>query len=485
VRLYDVGIFHQILWGISHGLGFHSTISGAGDFLLDHFSPSLRLLVPAFQYFQETPLFLPALQGFLLFGGAAAWVYLAENVPGVTREFRSQLAGATTLFILGFESLWGNLEWGFHENAVGFFSLSWALALIFTQKIDPSWFVRIANFVKSCGALALLVIAAGSKEILLLDVSLILVCWAYFQFRTQRFPFWMRSLIASIWIGIAGVLIWKFYQFEMIAHPADKNYFNRYYSYLGSDLSEFLRSLVFTPMRVVEVIGAKPLVKYLRIVLAPWFFLPVVFLVVVILKRKKTSPELIRLATIPWGVGILPSFASAALATYPPLREASFHYVLELWPILASVTLLIFSILQSTRLVWLWAIFSLFLWDHNPIHDYREYHREAQQTVEVRAKIQGLPQDAAIVADELAGTWVAGRKWVTRWPEIHLLPNQCPDYILVKHSESGTLTEMGVKALMNRCQSRLKTPQLNSDLYAPIPMWRSGVWSAYRVKVKR
>ncbi|MEO5969328.1 MAG: hypothetical protein ABIQ95_05330, partial [Bdellovibrionia bacterium] len=40
VTLWDVGIFHQILWSLVHGLGFNSTLSGAGDFLSDHFAPS-------------------------------------------------------------------------------------------------------------------------------------------------------------------------------------------------------------------------------------------------------------------------------------------------------------------------------------------------------------------------------------------------------------------------------------------------------------
>ena len=75
VRLYDVGIFHQILWSITNGLGFHSTISGAGDFLKDHLSPSLLLFVPLFSVFDGNPLFLPVLQVSLIFLGAAAWIF--------------------------------------------------------------------------------------------------------------------------------------------------------------------------------------------------------------------------------------------------------------------------------------------------------------------------------------------------------------------------------------------------------------------------
>ena len=108
-RLFDVGIFHQILWSLIHGLGFHSSISGAGNFLLDHLSPSLALLAPFFWLSGESPYFLSQVHVLLLFGGAAAWLYYAEKLPGVPRHFRPHLAAATVVFIISFDSLWGNI----------------------------------------------------------------------------------------------------------------------------------------------------------------------------------------------------------------------------------------------------------------------------------------------------------------------------------------------------------------------------------------
>jgi len=43
--VYDVGIFHQVLWNTAHGLPFASSLSHM-NYLGDHFSPSFGLLAP-------------------------------------------------------------------------------------------------------------------------------------------------------------------------------------------------------------------------------------------------------------------------------------------------------------------------------------------------------------------------------------------------------------------------------------------------------
>ena len=135
--LYDVGLFHQILWSLANGHAFASSISKAGDFLQDHLSPSLALLTPFFWISQSSPLTLAFLHSSLIFGGVAAWVYLAERLSGLTESKRNQLAAATLIFSLSFESLWGNLRWGFHENSIYFCSFSWAIAFLILENIPP------------------------------------------------------------------------------------------------------------------------------------------------------------------------------------------------------------------------------------------------------------------------------------------------------------------------------------------------------------
>lgn len=434
VPLYDVGIFHQILWSLSHGLGFFSSISKAGNFLHDHFSPSLALFLPFFKLSGESPYFLPVVQSILIFGGGAAWIYLAERVPCVTSDFRSKLAAGTTVFILGFDSLWGNLRWGFHENAIAFFSWSWAIALYFSEEGNKNWALTKQGLVW-----VLLLVTAFSKEILLPDISFMLWVWV-FQKKTSFKGFRLAGVVLAV------ALLWGFILFERMPHPADKNYFDRYYSYLGNDVSGIFHSIFQAPKLVLENIGMVELCRYFWVVFSPWLFLPLLGSMAG--KGKRNF----------WLLAIVPSFASAALSSFPLLRRSNFHYVLELWPILAGMTVVYLAQKRSEKLVWAWALFSLLRWDHDPIQDFREYGRKVQTAGEVRNFFRSIPRDAAVAADDLAGPWVASRKNISRWPDLSLLPGQCPDYIILHNSSPD---DQALQTVVKRCV--LKTGVLRSQ----------------------
>lgn len=414
VPLFDVGLFHQILWSLDHGMGFHSTISQSGNFLQDHFSPTLALLVPLFHLTLNSPFFLPVLQVFLLFGGASAWVYLAERLPGASVKTQNQLAAATTVFIVGFGSLWGNLRWGFHENSIAFISLSWALAFLITSKS------------KEFLILFLSMIAALSKEILLLDVALFFGLWALLEWRKQRRLFPIGLTLLSI------LLISGFIYFEKLPHPADKNYFERYYSYLGNNLFDFAKNLIFQPFLISQNVGRKELLQYLYTVFSPWLFLPIWIPFVTRIQKSTLGKEGIQSY---WIWIMAPSFFSSAIATYPPLRSSNNHYVLELWPLLAPLTLLGLVRLKSQTWIWMWAIFSLFKMDQDPIADMREFYQGAKKMCEIRSRLKEIPTEDSLIATELSGTWVAGRKSVTRWPHTEFIPNRCPDRVVILKSE--------------------------------------------------
>lgn len=456
--LYDVGIFHQILWSLAHGLGFNSTVSKAGNFLLDHLSPSLALLTPVYWLSGSSPLALPIVHPLLIFGGVAAWVWLAERAPGASPELRRQLAAATLVFGLSFDSLWGNLRWGFHENAIAFVALSWALALVFT---DSSTDFRAKA--KRAAAFALFAVAAWSKEILLVDVAFYLVVWAFFlrlsREKGTRLLSWGLVVMAVIFIRV-------FVQFEQMPHPADKNYFERYYGYLGLGLSDFFRSLFLKPWVVFENVGTGEILKYFKTVLLPWLGLPLAWL---FWKRSRAA----------WLLGILPSFASALLATYPPLRGPGFHYVLELWPLLATLTILalaewaprrawVAARVTRQRLIWTWALLALLAMDHDPWNAFREYRTEAIAQAEARAMIQAIPPEHAVIADELAGTWVSGRPVATRWPDLAIVRDR------------SRVKDVGPVFLLIEGQS--DDPELLARLTGssePRPFRSAGAWSLY------
>lgn len=468
--LYDVGIFHQILWSLNHGLGFFSTLSGAGNFLLDHFCPTLALWVPLFSVFHESPLFLPIIHVILIYSGVSAWVFLAARVPGVDRKIRMDLAAATSVFALGFESLWGNLQWGFHENTLAFTTLSWAFALGFSEWSNENRAKRNSVL------LILLGIAALSKEILLLDVSVLLLVWAFTAFKDQRkSPTRWRWHWITFLLGLGLSLVAGFIAFEKLAHPPDKNYFNRYYAYLGQNLSAFFFTLIHSPRLILETIGPRELTKYFFTVFSPWLFLPLWAGAFFKLHRKASHPIAPTLSPgLTFGLlfSILPSLLSAALATFPPLRRPEFHYVMELWPALACLTILSLGWIGSSRLIWIWALFSLLRWDHNPFCDLQDYWKQANEQFLVRTHLQSIDPKARVSADEITGTWVASREWVTRWPSTLLLPGDCPDHILIQVPEQESPSAKNLKAILSRCGGGHPPWK---------PTWSSGNWVDYKL----
>jgi len=474
VPLWDVGIFHQILWSLAHGLGFHSTISGAGDFLGDHFAPSLALLVPLFELFGETPLFLPVIQVLLIFGGGAAWIFLAERAGQATfGDELNPLAAATTVFVLSFDSLWKNLRWGFHENAIAFCALSWAMALLLSSALGG----RPA--VKKGLITVLFLVAAGSKEILLLDIGLGFLVWGG-QDLLGRHKGRSPVGLAIAKLSVALVLGLGFVLFETMAHPPDKNYFNRYYAYLGSNLSEFLTNVLFAPGRVLGAVGLKAMLRYFWVVFLPWLFLLPVFGLRVFTNLRGRKLRFSLAPDTPWLLMIVPSFASAALASFPPLRDPGFHYVLELWPVLACVTIQALARQRSgltaggAGLAWGWALMSLLALDFDPVAEYREYRSQQVGRSELIQLIGKIPPEAAVMADELAGTWISGRRWATRWPDTRLLPLDCPGYILIE--EPTPEREKEVQALFSRCGGP------RGERIAQATIQRAGGWVLYRVQ---
>ena len=423
VPLWDVGIFHQVLYSLNRGLGFQSSLSEAGDFLTDHFSPSLILLVPFFRLASESAYFLPLCQVFLLFGGGAAWIFYAERIPHQKLAFRNQLAGATCLFFLSFNSIWMNLRWGFHENAIGFFCLSWFFCLFFLS--SSSDHLKKRFFIPSA-LMILLWVAAGTKEIVLLDVALVCFVWAFSGKKSRRF-----FSIPNLALFLFGILfIGVFLVFESMPHPAGKNYFVRYYSYLGEDLKSFLTHLLWAPILIFENVGAKELFRYVWTVFGNWLFLPIL-----IHFGKKVRPQLAssRSPSSLWIVTLIPSLTSAALATYPPLRSDKFHYVLELWPVLAFVTLNCLSLLQSSRLIVFWAVFQLFRLDFDPWTEMREAYSEGNKLSLVRQILSDIPESESVAADELSGPWVCNRRHLTRLPDIH----ESPTYFVINQRISA------------------------------------------------
>jgi hypothetical protein len=308
----------------------------------------------------------------------------------------------------------------------------------------------------------LLFAAAGAKEILLLDVAVIFGVWALIEGESSIGR--ARIVKVALLLSAAFCLVWLFVSFESLPHPADKNYFARYYSYLGLDLKSFVLNGLTAPWRIVDAVGAKELVAYAATVFVPWLGLPLVWWFWCV--RGRANPggrETLFFALV--SLAIVPSLASSAIATYLPLRRSGFHYVLELWPVMAVLCIIAlprFDRWLGGKLPWAWALVALISLDQDPWNQMREYWRQAWDAAPARKVMMALPVNEGIAADELAGTWVAGRLLVTRWPDLSFFQDNCPHWVILPE---GRPAPMGC--------SRVETP---------VKAWTAGGWSGYRLR---
>ena len=83
---FDQGIFQQVLYSISHGLGFQYTLEyGNRSYLATHFAPYLALIAPFFRLSGNSNYFLVVLNSLLIWGGVWAWVKQAVGPVKASR----------------------------------------------------------------------------------------------------------------------------------------------------------------------------------------------------------------------------------------------------------------------------------------------------------------------------------------------------------------------------------------------------------------
>lgn len=451
VTQYDVGIFHQVLWSLGEGQGPWSSISRAGNFWMDHTALSLVTLLPFFKLVGGHPLFLPIVQPLLINGGLAALLYFVDHLPKVINSpsdpsldsrpafsFQQILGISTLTAILCFDSTWLNRGWGFHENTIAFFCSLWGFALLFCS---PEATLRLRVL-----TLFLLLTAALSKEILLLNFFLSFLLWSLYEPRAK-----LRIALRVLSIMLLCGFVW----FELQPHPANKNYFVRYYSYLGHGLLEFAKTLVSQPGLVLSAIGKDSLQRYAWDISKYWLVLPLISAGLIRRFGKVDPWDGVPLLRSPWLwlLTLGPSFASCALSTYPPLRWIRFHYVMELWPLLFLLALVGLARLNSKVLAVSWGFWMFFQWTTSPLSDAIQYASLAESREPIREqllKISRVTPEASIAAIEEVGTWLASRKIISRYPDLDFIPNECPDWWIVRDNQE--LDHSLLQARLKRCQ---------------------------------
>lgn len=404
--LFDVGIFHQIIASFVRDGSFFTSISGSGGHFNDHFSPSLALLAPAFWLTGSAPWILPLCHVALMWLGGLAWLKMAKSVDDAS----GHLVLAVSLFFCTFDSLWLNVWWGFHETAISFAAWSWFFAIRSTSPYSTKRNIYLT---------LILVVGACAKETSLVEATCLCLVSCFFDFRDRH------RKTAGWWLLIAVVLVAALLKFESLPKPGDKNYFIRYYGYLGFNTKDAVFNLLKNPLKPFQVIGETEILKFIWTLLFPWLGLPIV---VLFYHNFRASRLWL------WFIAFLPSMGLLALATYPDLRGAKFHYVIAIWPIMAFVTINAFKTPRVRKLIWLWVFINAFyqgkdVWENSrlALSDMVTYGFDDQV-------FRGIPLDAKISADQRAGTWIANLPFVTRWDDLSFYQDRCPDIVLI-HDE--------------------------------------------------
>lgn len=464
--LFDVGLFHQVLWSLTHGHGFLSTISGSGDHIKDHLSLSFIALAPFFYLTAGAAWFLPLAYVLLVALGLSAWFYLAKRLFPGKDGLDVWIRVTIVIVALSMNSLWGNLAWGFHETTLAFAGFSWAYVLLLAPsvtQVKTSWL----DCYRRPLAGAAFLLAALSKETALLDAVVVTFCCGVLALRRKR---WNSIFLLMVAVAFAALFIW----FETQPKPADKNYITRYYGYLGSNLRDFGFNLLFHPQRVIEVIGVGELARFAWTLFAPFAALPVLFVFLVWGKRKSrdaVNHDLLSVFSAVLLVSVLPNLLTMAISTLADLRQSRFHYVMAVWPAFAAISMVALKYLASRwgqsrvrSFLISWILLSQMTWDRDPMWLLHLGLRDLRSSWGSQEALNAIGKDDSVSADERIGPWLSNRELITRWPEIKLFGNSCPDWIVLHKDQSKELS---------RHNCGVSTVHMNLE--------EPGLWAVYKV----
>jgi uncharacterized membrane protein len=286
---FDLGIYDQVVWNTLHGrLFFYTTTGQPLLHLSNHADPILLLLAP-FYLIYSGPEMLLFLQTAAIGLGALPLFWLAREKLG------SNLAGISLLLAyLLFPTLEVVTLWDFHPPALATGFLMYAF--YFLVKRRPAWFLLFAILAMAC------------KEHIAL-VVLFMGLYALIRYRDWRLGLPTLLLAGGYFIA---VMYWIIPTYSV----TDSHLFLGYYSYLGDSPLQIIVTTLTRPDLVLQHLWQPDKLRYLRDVLTPFAFLPLLGLPLLLIG--------------------LPMFAINLLSANPAMHDASLgQYGADLAPWLA------------------------------------------------------------------------------------------------------------------------------------------------------
>ena len=242
---FDLGIFDQVLWNILHNNGAVTSILGDRHFFGEHFSPILYLLTPLYFIYTD-PKILLIFQTIALASGAIPVYALARN-----KLKSQQLALLFAFLYLCYQPLRNVNVAEFHPVA-----LTTPLLLFAFYSLDRRKYLPFGI----CLVLALL-----CKEEIAEIVCILGIYLAYVQKKK-----W------GIALALSGIAIFVIDIFVIIPHYRGAPFgFVHRYQYLGDNIPDMLKTLVFHPFYVIRHVLLPKKIAYIIQVFGPLGFLSV------------------------------------------------------------------------------------------------------------------------------------------------------------------------------------------------------------------
>jgi len=364
--LYDLGIFHQVLWNTARGLPFASSIKHM-NYLGDHFSPSFALLSPLE--------WLPFPVEALLVAQAAAEVLTAWSLFLLARRHLdarlSLLIGIGTLFC---PPLFVSTLSDVHPEIFMAAALARGLYDLDRDRPLPA-------------ALWLLLMLGGKEDagLILLPLGLVLAT----DVKHRRFGL-LLALGSALWMALAFKVLMP--MFRPPPRPGAAWFYLGRYSHLGGSLGEVVRSLLLHPLRSLWVSATWSKILTLVLVLGVWGFSPLFG------GLRATAA--------------LPLLGAHFLSSRWEQFGYHFHYLVPMMPILAWAA--IFGVRQSLGRWPAWLAVMVTLVSAKSVSDRLDIsqHQRWPHHAALREAVAMIPPTASVCVQNWFGAHLSGRSQV-------------------------------------------------------------------------
>ena len=330
---FDLGIYDQVVWNTLHGRIFFYTTTGLPLLHLSNHADPILFLVAPFYLIHSGPQMLLFLQAAAIGLGGMPVFWLARE------KLESDFAALSLLLAyLLFPTLAVVTLWDFHPPALAVGFLMYAFYFLVKRK--PFWFLLFA------------VLAMACKEHIALVVAFMGL------YAIARYRDWVLGAVTIV-LAISyfiALMYWIIPTFSVTGG----HLFLGYYSYLGDSPLEIIRTSITRPDLVLNSLLQPDKLEYLRDVLAPFVYLPLLGLPVLLIGTPMFAINLLSTNTamydasggqygadvapwLAWGAVFGTIYLSRGLSRFWPEARRWITYAISLSLLVMAITWHLFN----------------------------------------------------------------------------------------------------------------------------------------------